>query len=239
MNNLIIIFSQIDSTKVIHTFNSLSDYIIYFTPLVFGYLGIKFKEYLIDYKQNKYKLEFHSLFGTLKSSINELKRWSYPANRQVFIDAFTIKADVWINSAKELAKKLDKTKIKNNSHLENIFNDWANDTIVKYEKEWKDAKINDKIIKAINKQHEIKVNSFIIEIKSIAHNNDAYITQKSKYIAIFDALKYLLTETKLDFSDLIYKKVYNGNMVGVIYKGLPVSDVEYSDYLEEHAKLKQ
>lgn len=207
--------------------NNIWDFLLFALPFVFTWAGIQLKTWYMNYRANKYKLVWHSIFLSLDNSIREVKAWVYKENRQVFADALIIKLKVWKEEGEKLAKELDKKTNISNSELEYKLIFWMNDTIEIYTKLWVEAKIPQKVIQNINIEHELKIGELTGEIKAIVHNNDAYPTMKTKCISVFDALKHLLAETKNDFSTLIYRRKYNGNMIGVKYKGVSISDIEF------------
>jgi len=203
------------------------EFLLYASPFVFTWGGMQIKSWYINYRSMRYKLIWHSLFLSLDNSIREINRWTFKENRKVFKDALEIKLKIWHNQGKVLAEDLDKKKKLGNTFLEYLFIEWMNKTVDLYTKEWKDAKIPNEVIARINKEHELKVLTFTAEINRICHNDDAYPTMKSKSISIFDALKHLLAETKNDFTTLIYRTNYNGNMKGVYYNDIAISDIDY------------
>ncbi len=196
--------------------------------LIMTYVGYKVKDWTIRLKSKRFKLTDHQLFIQLLNTISEVNSWRVPLNRLVLKDALIIKLECWYNKGIEFAEQVENKRF-NDMGIERAVAEWANKTIIEYNKQWKSAEINRIIISKINHRHQKKVDLFINAFTRIAHNN-IYINEKLKFIAIFDALNVLLAETKNDFLDMIFMRNFNGELRGQKYKGIPLNDIEFQEY---------
>ena len=202
--------------------------------LTMTYVGYKAKDWLIRLRSKRFKLIDHQLFIQLLNTINEVKSWKVPLNRKVLQDALIIKLECWYNQGLELAKKVDNKRFSDLA-IEKVIAEWANKTISEYNKRWRESQINEIIISKINFRHQKKVDLFANAFGRIAHN-DIYLTEKLKFIAIFDALNVLLAETKNDFLDMIFMRNFNGELKGQKYKGIPLNDDEFKEFQNNKSK---
>jgi hypothetical protein len=67
----------------------------------------------------------------------------------------------------------------------------------------------------------------------IIPNDTMYFAYKAKAIATFDKLDTLLIETKLDLLEICTQEKFNGRFKAIKYKEVPISDVEYQEYLKK------
>jgi len=194
-------------------------------PILLGVLGIMTQKLWEYIKISQYNLKYHKLISDIGIYIQKINTWTYKENRQVFIDALLIKLKVWQKSSEELAKEINNKYIPR-QRLENMLLQWATDTIEQYIKEWERSEIPKDIIKHINNIHQEKVDLFINEIKNVimdkTYPNGQYVKRE-----IFNILRLLLSETKDDFNDIIYREIYNGRFKGIYYKNIPISDIEF------------
>lgn len=210
---------------------NLTEFLYGLVPIVTALVGYWANKKFLWFKTTRFKLSSHPMFTDLLTSRREIRSWVVAENRQVFTDALTIKFSVWREEGIKLAEKLQKGNY-NNTKLVNEIINWANETVLLYTKEWEDSGIPKKVIDRITTVHEEKVEQFIAEIKLIVNDNDMYPFKMQKVIAVFGTLRMLLIDTKNDFNRLVYREVYNGAFVGCCYKGIPVSDTEYKEYVD-------
>lgn len=193
------------------------------------FLGYKFKDLTIRLRSKRFNLTDHTLFIQLLNTISEVNSWRVPLNRDVFKDALIIKLETWYNTGIELANEVNNKRFSDLA-IEKTIAQWATKTINEYNKLWKQAQIPTPIVALINHRHQKKVDLFTSTFARIAHN-DIYVTEKHKFIAIFDTLNTLLAETKNDFLELIFMKGLNGDTIGQNYKGVPLNDQEFQQWL--------
>jgi len=198
----------------------------------FTFLGMWIRKQLINFKSRKFQLVQHTLFSSISNNIRKIKTWNIKPNRQVFIDAFIIKLKLWKEDFLILSEKLQKARL-NNSNLEAIIMSCTNETIEKYTYEWKEQNIPQKVVFKINEQHNENVEYFIERIQRKSHNNNMYPAFMLKVIAIFDVLELLLSETINDLNDFVFRKHMNGYYKGVKYKGIPINDEEYEEFINK------
>lgn len=196
------------------------------TPL-FAYIGYLFKKWTLERQTNKFKLPSHNVFRNITQSENEIDRWSAQANRKVFIDALGVMYQHWKDNGLSLACKLESGNKMTSSEIEQIFNDYVNETVKGYNSDWEKLGIPELIVRRINEQNEDKIKMFLAEISLKCHNSDQYPFFKNKVISIFDTLNVLLSEVKNNFNELIYRTNYNGELLGVTYRGEYLSDREF------------
>jgi len=208
---------------------NIKELMLIIIPILTGIIGINLQKWWLGYKMKKFKLEDHPLFVDLALKINIINSWVFVSNRTALKDALIIKLKWWKNEGLVLAKELQSNSL-SNLQLENKILMWASIVIDNYTKEWIQIGIPDKLIKRISVQHQIKVDKFIDEIKSICKNNDMYLFTTQKIIAMFDILRLLLAETIIDFNEFIYQAKYNGDFKGISYKNIPINDDEYETY---------
>ncbi len=200
-------------------------------PILLG-LGVALANRLwLKYKTTRFKLTEHPMFLDLLVSKRNIHNWVCADNRHVFIDALSIKFDCWRVEGKKLAQKLQKGNY-SDKQLSNIITEWAFSVIEMYTDRWKEVGIPDEVIDRITAVHEEKVEQLFEEIVKITQDNDMYPFKMQKAIAVFGILRVLLADTKNDFNRLVYREFYNGDFTGVVYKGLPISDVAYKKYKE-------
>ncbi len=199
-----------------------------------AFVGYKIKNWLIVRKTNEFKMQEHQLFITLKRAKNEVDKWNVPENKLVLKDALKIKLVSWYDMGLELCELIEKNKRVSDNQIEKTINIWAEDVINDYTKTWQEIQIPKEVIRIIENKHQQKVDLFLNTLNNIAHNN-VYITWKLKYIAIFDALNVLLSETKNDFNDLI-NNPFNGKTQGIYYKKIPINDMDYKQFLARKHK---
>lgn len=200
-------------------------------PIFLTWFGAFINKKWLDYKSKKFKLIDHPLFADLIYNVNEIRKWHPKTNRLVFIDALIIKMEFWNKEGYILAEELQKEKL-SNIQLKNKIIKWASKVIDLYVSEWNKIGIPEKVINRINTQHQLKVDQFVNDIKEISFNDDMYPFQMQKSIAIFNVLRLLLTDTKNDFNQLIYRDKYNGEFTGIKYKGIPINDEEYNNFIK-------
>lgn len=198
-------------------------------PILTGLSGIGLQRWWVSYKLKRFKLIDHPIFTDLVLSIRDLKMWCPGKNRQVFVDALIVKFHCWIIEGKTLADDLQKNKY-SNLQLKNKLLLWVAEVANIYTTNWTSDGIPPKIVERLTTVLEINIQTILKDIKSITYNNDMYPIQRQKIIAIFDALKYKLIDTKSDFYKLVYREKYNGDFAGIKYKGIPINDSEYEKY---------
>jgi len=207
-----------------------------FSPIflaITGFLGFYAKKIWLEFKSNQFKLEFHSLFDNLRTSINDLDNYSINANREVFRDMVSVKFRIWLNEGEKLAIELDKKRLLPN-RLMNKMKKWSNQTIHLYKNEWSNKDIDNVVITIFNEKHKSKIDLFNDAIIFISLNKSMYITHKSRCVAIFDKLDTLLIETKLDFLEICTQEKFNGRLDGLKFKGIPLSDKDYAEFISEN-----
>ena len=146
-----------------------------------------------------------------------------------------VKLQIWNDEGKKLAITLDKKKRPAN-RLRSKFRTWANETISLYKASWQAKDIDDVPITIFNEIHKPKIDTFNESINFISLNKAMYITYKIRCMAIFDKLNTLLIETKVDFLEICTQKNFNGRLNGLKYKGIPLSDKEYSEFILKDKK---
>ena len=214
--------------------SELKEILLVALPILTGLFTAGAQKWYLNYKTKKFKLIDHPLFTDLEISIRDIDSWAIKENRKVFIDALKIKFEYWKNEGEVLANELQKGNF-SDLQLQNKILKWATITVNKYTNKWKEEDIPQLIIDRITTVHEEKVQQFLSEIKQISYASDMYPFKMQKSIAIFDTLRLLLADTKNDFNRLVYREKYNGHFKGVIYKGIPINDAEYTAYI---TKLK-
>ncbi len=212
--------------------SNFKEFIILILPVFFSILGGFIVRWHNERKSRKFSLTNHTLFNSLINSVREIKSWYIPENRLVFKDALIIKLLIWQVEGKKLAKELQKKKL-SSSALDSDITAWANETIGKYEKEWRAAGIPENVIKKINEVHEPKVKELFERIKDTVYNKDMYPLFMNRVVNVFTVLELLLSETKNDFNSIFYREFFNGQFKGVTYKGIPVSDDEFLIYKQK------
>jgi len=194
-------------------------------PILMGLLGIGLQKVWTIIKSNQYNLEDHEIISDLNINLQKISTWFVERNRQVFIDALEIKLKVWKDEIAIFTKEINNKYI-SRQKLKHIFIEWAINTIDKYNNEWKVNGVPDKVIKHINKIHQIKVDKLLKEINTIisdrTYPNSQFIKRE-----IFTILRLLLSETKDDFNDIVYRSKYNGEFKDVYYKDIPINDEQY------------
>lgn len=208
----------------------IKEILLIVVPILAGLFTAGIQRWYLAYKTKKFQLLDHPIFTDLTYSIQDLDSWRVKENRQVFIDALSIKLRLWRDKGLELAEELQKNNF-SNIQLKNKVICWATKVMSEYTHEWRKIGIPEKVITRITESYEIKVKQFVDEIKDISYNNDMYPFKMQKSIGIFTTLRLLLADTKNDFNNLVYRDTYNGFFVGSYYKNIPVSDVEYETYL--------
>ncbi len=203
----------------------------------FTIAGVKIKDWAIKFKTNKFKISEHQMFSLLTRAEKEVKKWDTPANKRCLKDALLIKIKTWHEEAIGLSEKLDENKKLSDSQIEKVFYKWALKVVDIYSLKWHNARIPKEVCVIIDKKHQNKIDAFLDTLSDKAYNS-VYLTRKIKYIAIFDALCLLLAETKNDFYDLIFKEVFNGNCKGLDYKGFPINEDEFQEFIAKKNKEK-
>lgn len=194
-------------------------------PILMGMLGIGLQKAWTIIKSNQYNLEDHEIMSDLNINLQKISTWLVERNRQVFVDALEIKLKVWKDEVTIFAKEINNKYI-SRQKLKHLFIEWTINTINKYNSEWKVNGIPDKVINHINKKHQIKVDKLLKEINTTIFDRTYPSSQFIKR-EIFNTLRLLLSETKDDFNDIVYRSKYNGEFKDVFYKDIPVNDEQY------------
>ena len=212
MRNIKLFLDNAGLTPVIYSFLSL----------VALYLGYWLKNAQITFYAKKIKFDKHPLFYNIKNSIREIENWKVPNNKQVFVDALLIKLKTWHRTGIKFTAKLYGKNV-NSFNIEAEFMNWLESTIKQYIDTWTISGIPSKVGQYINTEHQPKVTSLTTKIHNIAISK-LYINNYIRANVILETLDTLLSETKVDFLQLIHQEKLNGQFKGLTYKGFPISD---------------
>jgi len=201
-------------------------------PIIFSMLGVSLQQLYTYFKAMRYNLADHRIISDLQINIQHLTTWKVKQNRQVFVDALSIKFEIWLEETEKFVEEINNKHI-SRGKLKTMFIKWALNTIKLYNERWEQMGIPKIVRDHINREHQEKVDKFLNEIEIVIQDKTFPSVQYIKR-EILTILRLLLSETKDDFNTIVYRTKYNGEFAGAKYNSVPINDAEYTKYMNKN-----